>query len=47
MPQRCIAVDGVGGDLAAGSMICRQIIWWNKHTADVRLRDIVTRTNVA
>jgi hypothetical protein len=30
-----------------GSMIRRYIIWRNKHTADTRLRTIVTRVNVA
>jgi transposase len=30
-----------------GSMIRRYIIWRNKHTADIRLRTIVTRVNVA
>lgn len=30
-----------------GSMIRRYMIWRNKHAADERLRDIVTRANVA
>jgi len=30
-----------------GSMIRRYIIWRNKHTADIRLRTLVTRANVA
>ena len=30
-----------------GSMIRRYIIWRNKHTADIPLRTLVTRANVA
>lgn len=30
-----------------GSMIRRHIIWWNKHAQDERLREVVTRANVA
>jgi hypothetical protein len=30
-----------------GSMIRRYIIWRNKHTADTRLRALVTRVNLA
>lgn len=30
-----------------GSMIRRYIIWCNKHTADIGLRTLVTRANVA
>ncbi|WSU95351.1 hypothetical protein OG217_03475 [Streptomyces sp. NBC_01023] len=35
------------GHKELGSMICRYIIWRNKRTADIRLRTIVTRVNVA
>ncbi|MFE5550170.1 transposase, partial [Streptomyces sp. NPDC056534] len=32
---------------AQGSMIRRYIIWRNKHAADERLREVITRANVA
>jgi hypothetical protein len=38
---------GCPGGRTQGSMIRRCIIWRNKHTADIRLRTLVTRVNVA
>ncbi|WP_255310774.1 hypothetical protein [Streptomyces viridosporus] len=39
--------DKLYGHRAQGSMIRCYTIWRNKHTADIRLRTIVTRVNVA
>ncbi|MFD5749005.1 transposase [Streptomyces sp. NPDC127033] len=46
---RYFTLDGTdhAGHKEQGSMIRRYIIWRNKHTADIRLRTIVTRVNVA
>jgi hypothetical protein len=46
---RYFALDGTdhASHKEQGSMIRRYIIWRNKHTADIRLRTIVTRVNVA
>lgn len=46
---RYFALDGTDhpSHKAQGSMIRRYIIWRNKHAADERLRDVVTRANVA
>ena len=46
---RYFALDGTDHPThkAQGSMIRRYIIWRNKHTADERLRKVVTRANVA
>ncbi|WP_445396370.1 IS630 family transposase [Streptomyces sp. LE64] len=46
---RYFALDGTDhpSHKAQGSMIRRYIIWRNKHTADQRLRELVTRANVA
>ncbi|MEU2619693.1 IS630 family transposase [Streptomyces sp. NPDC007157] len=46
---RYFALDGTDhpSHKAQGSMIRRYIIWRNKHAADERLREVVTRANVA
>ncbi|MCD9899143.1 transposase [Streptomyces sp. MT29] len=46
---RHFALDGTdhASHKAQGSMIRRYIIWRNKHAADERLREVVTRANVA
>ncbi|MEU8618799.1 IS630 family transposase [Streptomyces sp. NPDC048623] len=46
---RYFALDGTdhASHKAQGSMIRRYIIWRNKHTADERLHEVVSRTNVA
>lgn len=46
---RCFTLDGTdrAGHKERGSMIRRCVIWWNRHTADIRLRTVVTRVNVA
>ena len=46
---RYFALDGTDhpSHKAQGSMIRRYIIWRNKHTADLRLRKVVARANVA
>ncbi|GAA2563635.1 hypothetical protein GCM10010295_62240 [Streptomyces intermedius] len=44
-----LALDGTDhpSHKAQGSMVRRYIIWRNKHAADDRLREVVTRANVA
>ncbi|MFD0078918.1 IS630 family transposase [Streptomyces sp. NPDC127166] len=46
---RYFALDGTDhpSHKAQGSMIRRYIIWRNKHAADERLREVITRANVA
>ncbi|KRA45852.1 transposase [Streptomyces sp. Root63] len=46
---RYFALDGTDhpSHKAQGSMIRRYIIWRNKHAADERLREVVTRANIA
>ena len=46
-PLRYFALDGTDhtSHKEQGSMICRYIIWRNKHAAD--LREVVNRANVA
>ncbi|MEV3898536.1 IS630 family transposase [Streptomyces anulatus] len=46
---RYFALDGTDhpSHKAQGSMIRRYIIWRNKHAADDRLREVVTRANIA
>ncbi|MEU3676083.1 MULTISPECIES: transposase [Streptomyces] len=46
---RYFALDGTdhASHKAQGSMIRRYIIWRNKHAEDKRLRELVTRANVA
>jgi len=46
---RYFALDGTdhASHKEQGSMIRRCIIWGNKHAADIRLRALVTRVNVA
>ncbi|MEW1836650.1 transposase [Nonomuraea angiospora] len=46
---RCFALDGTdhAGHKEQGSMIRRYITWRNRHADNVRLRQIVTRANVA
>ncbi|MFC9398454.1 IS630 family transposase [Streptomyces sp. NPDC057027] len=46
---RYFALDGTdhASHKVQGSMIRRYIIWRNKHAADERLREVVSRTNVA
>ncbi|MFF5767442.1 hypothetical protein ACFY8F_33570 [Streptomyces tanashiensis] len=46
---RYFTLDGTdhAGHKGQGSMIRRHMIWRNRHTADIRLRSLVTRVNVA
>ncbi|MBW1602042.1 hypothetical protein JJV70_07930 [Streptomyces sp. JJ66] len=46
---RYFALDGTDhpSHKAQGSMIRRYIIWRNKHATDQRLREVVTRANIA
>nr|WP_244405307.1 MULTISPECIES: transposase [Streptomyces] len=46
---RYFALDGThhASHKEQGSMICRYIIWRNKHAADERLREVVATANVA
>ena len=46
---RYFALDGTDhtSHKEQGSMIRRYIIWRNKHVADARLHEVVTRANVA
>ncbi|WSQ41580.1 hypothetical protein OG345_00420 [Streptomyces sp. NBC_01220] len=46
---RYFALDGTddASRKEQGSIISRYIIWWNKHAADERMREVVNRANVA